>query len=75
MNEERRKKIKEALDKLSDVKDLIDQTKEEEQAAFDNLPEGLQASEQGVRMEEIIGVLEEASETCDGIDTELGSLI
>jgi hypothetical protein len=75
MNEERRGKIKEALKWISTAKDLIDSVREDEQAALDNLPEGLKESEQGRQMDEWVALLDEASNSCDSIDSDLGSLI
>jgi acyl-CoA reductase-like NAD-dependent aldehyde dehydrogenase len=66
MNKQRRADIQKIIDVLSriDVQSISD----EEQKAFDNLTEGLQAAERGQRMEEVAELL---SETAD----ELSELI
>lgn len=47
MNKIRRKSLEEIICKISEIKDLLDQVREEEQDAFDNMPEGIQYSERG----------------------------
>lgn len=42
MNADRRKQLGEALSKLNDARIIIEQVRDEEQEAFDNLPESLQ---------------------------------
>lgn len=65
MNANRRKRIAEvvalleAID-LGPIQDAIDSLREEEQEAFDNMPEGLQQSERGQATEEAVGHLDEA---------------
>lgn len=55
MNKERRKRVADAIRKIEGlVQDILD----DEQAAFDNMPEGIQASENGI-------VSEEAQESLD----------
>jgi DNA repair ATPase RecN len=70
MNNERRKQIEEAQNLLDNAREILDLAANEEQDSFDNLPEGLQASERGERMEEIatqladvVTILEDAFET------------
>jgi DNA repair ATPase RecN len=70
MNNERRKQIEEAQSLLDNAREILDLAANEEQDSFDNLPEGLQASERGERMEEIatqladvVTILEDAFET------------
>ena len=54
MNAARRKEIARALEKLDDVKTILEMVKEEEENAYENLPEGIQDSERGERMQEVI---------------------
>ena len=67
MNKERRKKINEVIDTLSEAQSVIRDVSEEEQEAFDNLPEGIQNSERGVRMSEYIETLAEQDGALDDI--------
>ena len=49
--------------------EILDSVAEEEREAYDNLPEGIQFSERGERMEEIADAIEDVSrELSDQID-------
>ena len=60
MNKTRRAEIAKAIDLLSEARIILEQVQEEEEEAFDNLPEGIQDSERGEVMEENVSVLDEA---------------
>ena len=69
MNNERRKKIDEAMGLLEKLKsdlesamEIIQQVGEEEQECFDALTEGLQSSERGQRMAEVANELSEIAD-------------
>ena len=47
MNAARRKELKRALEMLDAAKTILEQVAEEEQDAYDNLPESIQDSERG----------------------------
>lgn len=77
MNQARRKTLASieadivaALGTLEDAKSELADVRDEEQESFDNLSEGLQQSQNGQRMEEVVGFLEEA---IDAIDTFVDS--
>mgnify|MGYP001769749452 CR=1 FL=1 len=76
MNKEGRKKLSEILAKVEEIEGEICTIKDEEQEKFDNLPEGLQVSDKGTQIEEIIGYLEEAEnclqELIANIDNAMG---
>ena len=66
MNNIRRKEIKKSIAKLETVISLIEEIagdleliQEEEQEAFDNMPEGLQESERGEKMQECVDSFDE----------------
>jgi hypothetical protein len=71
MNDERRNKIKEAQRLANASKSIIDEVIQEEQDAFDALPESLRESENGRKMDAAIGLLEEASNQLDNADSSL----
>lgn len=54
MNKVRRKALEEIVAKLEELKCELEMLQEEEQDAFDNLPESLQGGERGQQMEEYI---------------------
>lgn len=69
MNKQRRKEIEKVVSQLEDIQADIDALRDEEEEAYDNLPESLQDSERGEAMQEAIDQLEEASSSVgDAID-------
>lgn len=60
MNAERRLELKNALQMLNDATGIIDQIKEDEGIAHDNLPESLQDGDKGNAMQEAVDAMEEA---------------
>lgn len=75
MNDKRRKKLKAASDHLSLAADIISQVRDGEQDSFDNLPEGLQMSERGEKMEDTVNVLDEIIDDIESVKTELEEVI
>lgn len=65
MNSERRKKLEQTLDSLDTLVPALVELRDEEQAALDNLPEGLQISEKGERMQECIDAFDELIEALE----------
>ena len=65
MNKDRRNAISDIYGKLIDIQSDLECIRDEEQEAFDNLPESIQYSERGERMEEYISSLEEALDYVD----------
>ena len=61
MNAQRRKEIAKAIALIEDAIAILDSVAEEEREAYDNLPESLQYSERGERMEECAEAIEYAS--------------
>jgi hypothetical protein len=69
MNAQRRKEIAKAIALIEDAIAILDYAAEEEREAYDNLPESLQLSERGERMEECADAIENVSrELTDQID-------
>ena len=71
MNKQRRARLDEAYSKLIEAYYIIEEVKDEEEQAFDNMPENLQGSERGEQMEEYVATLEEIY---DGIDSYMSDL-
>lgn len=65
MNNIRRKALQRAYDLLDEAKLIVIDVANEEQEAFDNLPEGLQASDRGSQMEDNAYNLGEAEDAID----------
>lgn len=60
MNRIRRKHLTEAYELLEQARCIIEACRDEEQDAFDNLPEGIQASTRGEDMEENVAQMDDA---------------
>jgi len=52
MNKQRRNRIAEALELISQARDILEEVKDEEQESYENLPESLQYGERGEQMQE-----------------------
>lgn len=75
MNKERRKKLEDLLGQLSTIKDEIEELKEAEQEAFDNLPDSLQQGERGQGMEGNVEILEDTVGSLEEIDERLQEIV
>lgn len=71
MNKERRAAIERIKNQLSELRDDLDSLKDEEQDAFDNMPESLQQSERGQLSEAAIEALDNAVSQFDEIENYL----
>lgn len=65
MNKQRRKKLESLAEQIRVVKDELEELRDEEQTAHDNLPDSFQEGEQGSRMESCIENLDEAIDDLD----------
>ena len=77
MNNARRKEIAAIVDKLdalhdlvSEIQESIDTLRDDEQEAFDNMPESLQQSSRGCASEEAVSSLSDASSMLEDLDIE-----
>jgi hypothetical protein len=75
MNKHRRKLIEEARDligiafsKLEEARSMLNDVKDAEQDAFDNLPESLQETDRGAAMENAVDMLDTATSAIDDFD-------
>lgn len=59
MNKQRRNRIAEALELISQARGILEEVKDEEQESYENLPESLQYGERGEQMQENVDSLEE----------------
>lgn len=71
MNNKRRKEISKIVSTLEDVRDRLSEVVDEEQIAFDNMPESIQGSDRGCDSEEAIGYL---SDALDSVESALDYL-
>lgn len=75
MNNARRKRIQDVINELCKQQTRLEDIRDEEQEAFDNLPEGLQCSERGEAMEEAISELDDVITTLEGLAEDLENII
>lgn len=75
MNKYRREQIRKALQLVEEAYSLLSVAKDEEEMAYENLPESLQSSERGEAMQEnvdnldtAVTALEEAKDALDEIE-------
>ena len=71
MNNKRRKEISKIVSTLEEVRDRLSEVVDEEQNAFDNMPESIQGSDRGCDSEEAIGYL---SDALDSVESALDYL-
>ena len=67
MNKQRRKKLAEASALIAQAQGIIEEVKDEEEEARENMPESLQDSEKGEQMQDYIDCLDEAYGQCDDL--------
>lgn len=71
MNNVRRKELREIVAELEKVKGRLESVMDDEQDAYDNLPEGLQCSSRGEDMDEAISTM---SDVCDSLDEAIDGI-
>jgi len=65
MNKERRKKLQNIVERLEAVKSDLENVTDEEQTAYDNMPESLQETDRGDAMQEAIEAMESARDSIE----------
>lgn len=72
MNKDRRKQLESIVERIEEIKALVEALRDEEQGAFDNLPEGLQQSDRGQGMEAAVEQLEAAISALEETSEAIG---
>jgi hypothetical protein len=67
MNDIKRKRLDEAIELLTNAKEIIDEVSSEERGAFDNMPDSLQSADIGEKLEGNADTLDEALSEIDEI--------
>lgn len=67
MNKERRESLLDVTATLSEAMDRLGEIRDEEQEAFDNMPEGLQCSARGDSMQNAIDTMDDWCDQIDGL--------
>ncbi|NCG50570.1 hypothetical protein [Serratia fonticola] len=72
MNADRRKRLSDLFVEIEIIKGKVEDVRDEEQDAFDSMPDGLQQSERGQKLEMAISCIEEIidglEQACDQIN-------
>lgn len=71
MNVTRRARISAVIQKLGDCKSEIEEIKDEEQEAYDSMPESLQTGERGEASQTALEALQLAEDDTEGAITQL----
>ena len=74
MNQKRRKRIIELAAQLDDLRIDLEAIRDEEQEAFDNMPESLQLSEKGEEMQTGVDTLTECVDQLEELAQTLGEV-
>ena len=75
MNKARRQWLERIISELEAKRDELIDMQAEEQDAFDNMPEGLQASERGTTIEENASDLDDAQSSIDDVISNLYEIL
>lgn len=65
MNKARRKTLAEAMDLLYRAKDILEGVRDEEEEAFNNIPENLEGSDRYMAAEETLDTISEAYDSLE----------
>lgn len=71
MNKERRKRIEALQEQIAGIALELENLTNEEQEAYDNLPESIQETERGERMQSAADALEEAYSNMESVHDNL----
>lgn len=75
MNKERRSKLIDLRERLTAIKTELEEVKDGEQGALDNMPDSLQEGKRGQQMAGNIEILDDMIDCLDQSDDSLSSLI
>lgn len=74
MNKKRRKKLEQAQIMLDNAVSILEDVQEEEQEAYDNMPESFQEGEKGEKAQSAISSLEDAVSSIEQTISSLGEI-
>ena len=74
MNKERRKSLKKALRLIGQAAEMLENIRDEEEEAMENLPEGISYGRTGGQMQEYIDLINEAIESLENADSILSGI-
>ncbi len=71
MNKNRRDRLAKLSDQISDIMEKLEELRDEELEAFENLPESLNSSERGEVMQTAIGAMDDALSSLENADSRI----
>ena len=75
MNNDRRKRLNEVKERITAILCTIEEVRDEEEAAYENLPESLQESERGEKMYEAVEGLQDLYDNLESAADDIESII
>lgn len=75
MNKNRRDKLVKLSDQISDIMEKLEELRDEELEAFENLPKSLNSSERGEAMQTAIGAMDDALSSLENADMQIQDAI
>ena len=70
-NKNRRDRLAKLSDQISDIMEKLEELRDEELEAFENLPESLNSSERGEVMQTAIGAMDDALSSLENADSRI----
>ena len=71
MNKNRRDRLAKLSDQISDIMEKLEELRDEELEACENLPESLNSSERGEVMQTAIGAMDDALSSLENADSRI----
>ena len=71
MNKQRRAQLQKVVNMIADARELLEEIRDDEQEAFDNLPIGIQESERGEQMDSYVYLMGEIIDSLDDHECNL----
>lgn len=71
MNKNRRDRLAKLSDQISDIMEKLEELRDEELEAFENLPESLNSSERGETMQTAIDAMDDALSSLENADSRI----
>lgn len=75
MNRDRRERLLDAASQLTEAIDTIRDVQEEEQEAFDNMPEGFQSGSRGEKMQIAIDKMDEFISQIESVQFDIENFV
>lgn len=75
MNKSRRKRIEKIAEQLAELQSELESVRDDEQDAFDSMPEGLQYSERGDAIQEFVDDMDDAIGDFENIIETLNDIV